>query len=216
MTRAALYARVSTAAQDHALQLDELRTVAHQRGYSFNEYIDTASGSGRHLPERSRLLADATAGRLDVIVVWRFDRFARSTRDLLDALDNFRRWGVEFISLRDAVDTSTPTGKLVFTIVAAIAEFERELIRERVRSGLAAARRRGKHIGRPARSVDLDRAAALLAAGTGVKETARKLGVSPRTLRRHLSGGRNPASNAVTEVVEIPSERATNAEGGKT
>lgn len=215
MTRAAIYTRVSTTAQDHGLQLDELRAVAHQRGYTVAAYGDTASGSGKHLPERERLLDDARAGRIDVILVWRFDRFARSTRDLLDALDSFRRWGVEFVSLRDSVDTSTPTGKLVFTIVAALAEFERELIRERVRAGLAAARRRGKHLGRPRRNVDLDRASALMASGVGTKEIARRLGVSARTLRRQL-GGRKPGSNATQEPREITCSARPAAEGGET
>ena len=214
MTRAAVYTRVSTTAQDHALQLDELRGITRQRGYVVTEYADTASGSGKHLPERERLLGDARAGRIDVVLVWRFDRFARSTRDLLDALDSFRKWGVEFVSLRDAVDTSTPTGKLVFTIVAALAEFERELIRERVRAGLAAARRRGKHLGRPHRVIDIERARALLAARVGVKETARRLGVSPRTLRRQL-GGRKPGPSTGTEACEITDAARPAGKGGE-
>jgi len=212
--RAGLYSRVSTSGQDHALQLDELRRVAEQRGFLVSEYVDTASGGGNRLPERERMMADARAGRLDVVCCWRFDRFARSTRQLLDALDSFGKWKVEFISLREGIDTATATGRLVFTIVAALGEFERELIRERVRAGLAAAQRRGRHVGRPPRSFDPDRARALLGSGVGVKETARRLGVSPRTLRRRL-GGRNPVSNPSGQGIEIDGVVDGPDDGGK-
>lgn len=214
--RTALYARVSTSEQGHALQIDELRQIAQQRGYETVEYVDTASGSGTKMTERARLLSDARLGKVDCVVVWRFDRFARSTRDLLDALDNFRQWGVEFISLREGVDTSTPTGKLVFTVIAALAEFERELIRERVRAGLAAARRRGARVGRPRRQFDLDRALKLIAAGAGVKRTARTLGLSPRTLRRALGRGQKPADPRGVEDREKASPGRDDNSGGET
>ena len=153
--RAALYARVSTGAQDHA-QLDDLRRLAEQRGYVTAEYIDTATGSGaRVLPERARLIADARDGRLDLVMVWRLDRLGRSTRDLLEVIENFGAWGVGVLSVKEALDTTTPAGKLVFTIFASIAEFERALIVERVRAGQEAARRRGRLPGRPRRHVDL-------------------------------------------------------------
>jgi len=213
--RCAIYARVSTAQQDHALQLDELRMVAQQRGYAVAEFIDVASGSGKRLPERERLLDDARLGRIDVVLVWRFDRFARSTRDLLDALENFAKWNVAFISLRDSIDTATPTGRLVFTLVAAIAEFEKELIRERVCAGLAAAKRRGRRVGRPRCTVDLDRARGLLAAGVSVTEAARRCGVSPRTLRRELRG-QNPPSNPTPQPAETTRTVAASSEEGKT
>lgn len=211
--RAALYTRVSTSQQENALQLDELRQVATQRGYAVVEYADVASGVG-NLPARERLLADARAGKLDVVLVWRFDRFGRSLRDLLDALENFREWGVEFASLRDSVDTSTPAGKLVFTVIGALAEFERTLIVERVHAGIAAARRRGKRVGRPRRAFDHDRARAMLDAGVAVKATARALGVSPRTLRRQLGRGRNPPSQASFEVTEITVSSEVDGGGG--
>lgn len=187
--RAALYARVSTGHQDHRLQLDALRRVAEQRGWEVVEYIDTASGSGAKLPERERLLADAQGGALDVVACWRFDRFARSTRDLLDALDRFRLWNVEFISLQEGIDTSTPTGRMMFTVIGALAEFEKALIRERVQAGVQAARRRGKVLGRPKRAVDLQRAIRLRGEGRGWRSVARVVGVPVSTLRRAVAAG---------------------------
>jgi DNA invertase Pin-like site-specific DNA recombinase len=188
--RAALYARVSTAGQgqDIGLQLDELRQVATQRGWRIHgEYADEGiSGSQDSRPELDRLMADARGGRLDLVVVWKFDRFARSTRHLLMALEEFRLLGVDFVSLREQIDTSTPMGRAVFTIIAAVAELERELIRERVVAGVRRAQAAGKHCGRPRVEMDLRPAAALLKEGRSLKETARILGVSRNTLRRRL------------------------------
>jgi DNA invertase Pin-like site-specific DNA recombinase len=216
--RAGLYYRVSTSGQTHALQRDELRRLAEHRGFTTVEYTDTGSGSGLKLPERDRMLADARAGKLDIVVCWKFDRFGRSTRDLLDALDCFRRWNVEFISVSEGLDTSTPMGKLVFTMFAALGEFEKSLIAERVRAGLAAARRRGKTIGRPRRSFDLSRARKLIDTGTGLAATARAVGVSPRTLRRHLAGlaGRqNPGEIGDSQTAGITRHGDTTLEGGE-
>ena len=187
--RAALYARVSTTGhgQDVGLQLDELRQVAAQRGWAPAEYVDEGiSGSQGSRPALDRLMADARAGRLDVVAVWRFDRFARDTRHLLVTMDEFRRMGVEFVSLREQVDTSTPMGKAMFTIIAAISELERDLLRERVVAGVRRAQAAGKHCGRPRVELDLRPAQALLKEGRSLKETARILGVSRNTLRRRL------------------------------
>lgn len=183
-TRAALYARVSTGHQEHALQLDALRQAADQRGWSATEYVDQASGAGVKLPERERMMADARVGKIDVVATWRFDRFARSSRDLLDALDSFHSWNVEFISLQEGIDTSTPTGRVMFTIIGAMAEFERNLIRERVSAGLQAAKRRGKPLGRPRVAVDVRRARRLLGEGMSWRRVAKALGVDQSTLRR--------------------------------
>ncbi|MCP4604267.1 MAG: recombinase family protein [Proteobacteria bacterium] len=185
--RAALYARVSTDHQDHALQLDTLRNAAEQRGWQVEEYIDQASGSGVKLPERERMMGDAQAGKIDIVATWRFDRFARSTRDLLDALDSFRSWGVEFVSLQEGIDTSTPMGRMVFTIIGAMAEFEKNLINERVKAGLQAAKKRGTVLGRPRVPVDVQRALRLRKEGRGWRTVARLLGVKPTTLRRAVA-----------------------------
>ena len=191
--RAALYARVSTVGQgqDVGLQLEELRQVATQRGWRiYGEYADEGiSGSQNSRPELDRLMAEARAGRLDLVVVWKFDRFARSTRHLLTALEEFRLLGVDFVSLREQVDTSTPMGRAVFTIIAAVAELEKELIRERVVAGVRRAQAAGKHCGRPRVEMDLRPATALLKEGRSLKETARILGVSRNTLRRRLREG---------------------------
>src|SRR5262245_37564245 len=114
------------------------------------------SGAKESRPALNRLLADAKRRKFDAVLVYRYDRFARSLRQLVNALSEFDALGIHFISLHEGVDTSTPNGRLVFGIFASIAEFERELIRERVRSGMAAARARGARIGRPRKSVDAD------------------------------------------------------------
>jgi DNA invertase Pin-like site-specific DNA recombinase len=117
-------------------------------------------------------------------VVYRYDRFARSLRQLVNALEEFRSLGIDFISLHEGVDTSTPNGRLVFGIFASIAEFERELIRDRVRSGLAAARAKGKVLGRPKKELDASRVASLRAAGHRWRAIAKQLGVGVGTLYR--------------------------------
>ncbi len=186
--RAALYARVSTADQDTALQLDELRHVAEQRDWRVvAEHVDHGvSGAESRRPELDRLMASVRTGKFDVAAVWRFDRFARSTRHLLEALEEFRLLGVDFVSIREGIDTATPVGKMVFTFIGAVAEFERELLRERVKAGMAAAKAKGKHCGRPVVEIDLRPAVALLKEGRPLGEVASILGVARTTLRRRL------------------------------
>lgn len=187
--RAALYARVSTSGhgQDVGLQLDELRQVAAQRGWTGTEFVDEGvSGSKDRRPALDRMMADARAGKLDVVAVWRFDRFARDTRHLLTAMEEFRALGVAFVSLREQIDTSTPMGKAMFTIISAIGELERDLIRERVVAGVQRAKANGKHCGRPKVAMDLRPAIALLREGRGLKDVAAILKVSRATLRRRL------------------------------
>ena len=216
--RAALYGRVSTAEQNAGLQLDELRQVSAQRGWDVvGEYVDHAiSGAKDRRPELDRLSADVHRGQVDLIAVWKFDRFARSVRHLVTALDEFRARGIDFVSVRDAIDTSTPGGRFHFQIIAAVAELERELIRERVSAGLAAAKRRGKHVGRPRRSFDVDRAQNLIATGVPLSETARQCGVSPRTLRRQLAeAGQNPLAIEPAEAGEITGDMAPARKAGE-
>ena len=127
------------------MQLGKLRAFCQRRGWPVaGEYVDAGvSGSKERRPQLDRLLADCRRHRVDVVLVYRYDRFARSLRQLVNALEDFRCFGIDFISLHEGVDTSTANGRLVFGIFASIAEFERELIRDRVKSGLAAARGRG-------------------------------------------------------------------------
>lgn len=188
--RVGLYARVSTSShgQDVEMQLVELRQVAAQRGWQIvDEYVDDGvSGTEQSRPALDRMMADARAGKVDVIAVWRFDRFARSTQHLLSALEEFRVLGVSFVSIREQVDTTTPAGKVLFTLIAAISEFERTLIVERVRAGVANAKSKGIHCGRPKVDADIRPALALLDQGRGLKQVAGILNVSRSTLRRRL------------------------------
>ena len=150
--RVAVYARVSTSAgQSPQMQLAELREYCLNRRWRlFDEYIDRGiSGAKDSRPELDRLMADAHRRRFDVVAVWKFDRFARSVSHLLRGLETFRSLGIEFVSLSEQIDTSTPTGKMVFTILGSVAELERSLIGERVRAGLRNAKAKGKRLGRP-------------------------------------------------------------------
>jgi DNA invertase Pin-like site-specific DNA recombinase len=149
--RTALYARVSTNDQSTAMQLSALREYIDRRGWKLTEeYIDEGvSGSRERRPALDRLMVGAKRRAFDAVVVFRFDRFARSVSHLARALDEFRALGIEFVSLHEAVDTSTPMGRAMFHIAGAFAELEREIIRERVKAGLANAKRRGRKVGRP-------------------------------------------------------------------
>src|SRR2546422_469964 len=162
--RAALYARVSTVnnGQDPTMQTRELEEYCQRRGWEIaGEYVDVGiSGSKEKRPELDRLMADAHRRRFDAVVVWRFDRFARSVSHLLRALETFTALGIEFVSFSEQVDTSTPTGKMVFTVLGAVAELERSLIVERVKAGLRNARAKGKRLGRPRKVLDAKRIAA--------------------------------------------------------
>src|ERR1019366_174828 len=135
--RAAIYARVSTTEQSTELQLRDLRHYATARGIVANEYVDTGfSGAKQSRPALDRLMEDGRKRRFDCVLVWRFDRFARSTKHLLLALEEFRSLGIQFISYQENIDTTSPLGQALFTIVSAVAQLERDLIRERVRAGL--------------------------------------------------------------------------------
>jgi DNA invertase Pin-like site-specific DNA recombinase len=146
--RVALYCRVSTNDQKADLQLDGLRKLAEQRGWKIvAEYIDEGySGTKDRRPALDKLMEDSRKGRFDVVAVWRFDRWARSVRHLVVTLDDFRERGIDFVSVNDGIDTSTAAGRMVFAVVAAMAAYEADAIRERTRAGVAAARRRGKQI----------------------------------------------------------------------
>jgi DNA invertase Pin-like site-specific DNA recombinase len=185
--RAALYARVSThAGQNPEMQLAELRDYCSRRGWAISgEFVDTGiSGARERRPELDRMLAACRRRQMDAVVVYRYDRFARSLRQLVNALCEFDALGIQFVSLHEGVDTSTPNGRLVFGIFASIAEFERELIRDRVRSGIAVARAQGKRIGRPRRPVDLNKVRELRSLGWSWAQIARELGAGLGTVYR--------------------------------
>jgi DNA invertase Pin-like site-specific DNA recombinase len=197
--RAAIYVRVSTASkskqgdtlnfiQNPDVQEQPLRDLVTQRGWHLHQvYSDRASGAQERRQGLDALMADARRGLFGVVVVWRFDRFARSVKQLVLALEEFRALGIDFVSHQEALDTSTPMGKAMFTIIAAMAELERSIIRERVVAGLDHARqngtRSGRPVGRPKVIFDRDKVAELRTQGCSWREIARKLGVGTTTIR---------------------------------
>lgn len=186
--RVAIYTRVSTREQSDAMQTRELRAFAAARGWEIaGEFSDVGwSGARERRPGLDALMAAARQRRIDAVLVWRFDRFARSTRHLLAALAEFRSLAVAFVSFHESVDTSSPLGEAMFTIISAIAQLERSLIRERILAGIAHARSKGQRMGRPRRPVDVELARMLRGEGRGLRETARLMQVAPNTLLRAL------------------------------
>src|SRR5579862_2957731 len=183
---AAVYSRVSTLGrgQDPAVQTRELTEYCERRGWQvFDLYVDNGvSGKKDSRPALNRLMRDAHARRFEVVVVWRFDRFSRSVSHLCRALETFNALDIQFVSLCEQVDTNTPTGKLVFTILGAVAEGERNLIVERVRAGLRNARAKGKRLGRPTKPVDVAQISSLRASGHSWRTIAGMLKLSVGTV----------------------------------
>jgi len=168
------------------MQMRELREYCQRRGWEVaGEYVDAGvSGTKQNRPRLDALWAECRKRRVDAVVVYRYDRFARSLRQLVNALEEFRSLGIEFISLHEGVDTSTPNGRLVFGIFASIAEFERELIRDRVKSGIAAAKSKGTLVGRPRAKADIAHILALRAQGLSWLAIGERLGLGEGTVRR--------------------------------
>lgn len=192
--RVAVYARVSTRDQEPETQLLALREYIRSRGWrTVEEFVDTGiSGAKEQRPALSRLMDAARRRRCDVVLVWKFDRLARSSRHLLNTLEELRVLGVDFVSLTEAIDTSTPAGKMVFSMIGAIAEFERSLIQERVVAGLHRARAQGKRLGRPMATPDGD-PVALRASGLSLRAIAGQLGMSKSWVAAAVS--RKPLPN---------------------
>jgi DNA invertase Pin-like site-specific DNA recombinase len=187
--KVALYARVSTDGQDPEVQLVALRAHAAQRIWQVvEEFVDRGvSGAKERRPALDRLLKAAWAGRFQVVLVWRFDRFARSVKHLVAALETFRSLNVGFVSLQEQLDTATPIGQAMFTIIGAMAQLERDIIRERVKAGLERAKARGIRLGRPRVPVVAEELVALREQGFSVGEMASRLRCSRSTVRRYLS-----------------------------
>lgn len=196
--RAAIYARVSTNhGQAPEMQTREVREYLDRRGWQLaGEYVDVGiSGSKEKRPELDRLMSDAHKRRFDVVAVWKFDRFARSVSHLLRALETFQSLGINFVSLSESLDTSTPAGKMVFTVLGAVAELERSLIAERVKAGLRNARAKGKRLGRPQVSVDARRVADLREAGQSWPQIAKEMSCGVGTaFRAYQSLSKNHAA----------------------
>jgi len=214
--RACLYIRVSTASkskhgsalafdQEPAVQEQPLRELVAQRGWKLHQiYSDRASGSKETRPGLDALMADARRGAFDVVVVWRFDRFARSVKQLVLALEEFRSLGIDFVSHQEALDTSSAMGRAMFTIISTMAELERSAILERVKAGLEYARsngtKSGRPIGRPRVIFRRDQVEKLRRQGTSWREIARQLGAKATTVRRMYQ---TPATDS-TEACQNP------------
>lgn len=187
----AIYARVSTIGhgQDTGLQVQDLREFCKLREFQLvDSYVDEGvSGSKDSRPELNRLMADARKRRFDAVLVWKLDRFGRSLKHLVNALAEFQALGVAFISYKESLDMTTPAGRLMFGVIAAMAEFERDLIRERTKAGVAFARSKGKHIGRPRLAVKSSDVHRLRASGLSRRAIGRELGISEGTVRRLVS-----------------------------
>src|ERR1700677_1122558 len=183
--RIAIYARVSTKDQSCDLQLRDLRAYCAAKGVErTHEYVDVGqSGVKDSRPELNKLMDNARKRQFDAIVVWRFDRFARSTKHLLTALEEFRSLGIQFISYQENLDTSSPLGQALFTIVSAVAQLERDLIRERVTAAMRNARANGKKLGRPRSALDGREILRLKTQGLSLRQIAAKLGVGYGTVR---------------------------------
>jgi DNA invertase Pin-like site-specific DNA recombinase len=198
--RVGLYARVSTNVngshdgQDPETQLHELRRHCEYKGWSITaEYVDRGcSGAKTSRPALNRLMADAAAKKFDLVMIWRFDRFGRSTSHLLDSLETFKSLGIEFVSLHEQLDTATPHGKLVFTLLAAISEMERGLIGERIKAKLRYNRETEGRVPGPRRGVTItnEEVKRRVAAGESLREIARSLGCSGMLLSARLKSGR--------------------------
>ncbi len=187
LKRIAIYCRVSTEDQKTDLQLDALRGYAESRGLEIHkEYVDQISGAADKRPALDELLADARRRRFDAIAVWKIDRLGRSVIHLLSVLTELQSLGIAFVSLQEAIDTSTPAGKMVFTFLGAVAEFERSIIAERVKSGMAAAKRRGIHCGRKALKLDLEKIQTLKQEGKSLRKIGSELNISAQTVLNAL------------------------------
>lgn len=190
--RVAAYARVSTNNhhQDPEVQLRDIRAFCQYKGWEIvATYIDKGiSGTKANRPQLNRMMADAEAKKFDAVVVWKFDRFARSAQHMLHALEVFQTHGVAFVSTTESIDTSTPTGKMVFTVIAAVAEMERSNIVERIHAGLRNARAKGHRPGVKRRALDLDAVRSRIDQGESVRQIAKSLKISPALLSLRLSG----------------------------
>lgn len=191
--RVALYSRTSTADQDCALQLAALREYAAARKWTATEYTDAgASGKNVHRPQFQRLLADARARKIDCVCVWKLDRAFRSVIDCATTLQELASMGVRFIAITQGLDTdrANPTSQLMLHILAAVAEFERSLITERVRAGMAEAKKKGTHLGRPKLVFDRERVREMRLAGEPFSAIGRELGISTSLAVKIFEGTR--------------------------
>jgi DNA invertase Pin-like site-specific DNA recombinase len=181
--RAAIYVRVSTVEQEIEMQESELKESCERRGWTFTVYRDKGqSGIKEDRPALNSLLGDLRKRKFDVVVVWALDRLARSLRQLLTISEECRSLGVDLVSLKQNFDTTLPAGRLIFQVLGAVAEFEREMLRERVRAGMAQARRAGKNVGRPIKrnllAGEIEKMKSLRSNGASIRHLATEFGTS--------------------------------------
>jgi len=188
-SRVGIYARVSTADQHASNQLEDLRRYAGARGWKVvGEFVDEGvSGAQRSRPGLDALMKLARRRRVDTVLVFKYDRFARSMSHLLQALEEFKALNINFVSLSEGVDTTTAMGKFIFGVFSSLSEFERDLIASRVKHGMEKARQRGRHLGRPRLKVDADRVRLLRSQGLSIRKIAAEIGVSKSTVATVLS-----------------------------
>ncbi len=186
--KVALYVRVSTKDQNVDMQLNDLERYSNERSLNvFKVYKDNGvSGTKESRPALTELMNDAKKRKFDIVLVWRFDRFARSTKHLVNALYEFRNLGIDFISYQENIDTSSPLGEAIFTIISAMAKLERDIIAERVKGGLRKAKANGKQLGRPKSEVDTDKIVEYRRQNKSIRQIARELGLSNNLVFRTL------------------------------
>ncbi len=207
--KAALYARVSTSDQDPEVQIRELREYVQTRDWVVaSEYVDKGvSGVKTKRPKLDELMADARLRRFQAVLVWRFDRFGRSLKHLIQSLEEFRARKISFVSITEGFDTTTPTGELLFHVAGAFAQFERHLIQERVRAGLAHARAKGVRLGRPKLPIDPAKIQTMRGEGLSLQQIAQRLNCSRSSVWRTLrvNHGQSPATETLRQDFGTPS-----------
>ncbi len=198
--KVAIYVRVSTKDQSVGMQLNDLERYSKERGLNiFKVYEDNGvSGTKETRPALSSLMDDARKRKFDVVLVWRFDRFARSTKHLVNALYEFRNLGIDFISYQENIDTSSPLGEAIFTIISAMSKLERDIIAERVKGGLRKARANGKRLGRPESEVDTDKIVEYKKQGKSIREIAKEMGIHRSKVERTLKLSDSKTSETCT------------------
>ena len=186
--KVAIYVRVSTKDQSVGMQLNDLERYSKERGLNiFKVYEDNGvSGTKETRPALGQLMGDARKRKFNVVLVWRFDRFARSTKHLVNALYEFRNLGIDFISYQENIDTSSPLGEAIFTIISAMSKLERDIIAERVKGGLRKARANGKRLGRPKNEVDTDKVIECRKQNKSIRQIAAELNLSKGAVQRAL------------------------------
>jgi len=194
--RVALYARVSTLdkGQDPETQLKQLREYAQRRNFEIiGEFIDYASGTSQDRTQYKMIMEAAKKRKVDVVLVWRYDRFARSTQALVNAMKEFQSLGIDFISYQENIDTTTPTGELIFHVMASLAQFESSLISQRVKAGMARAKDQGKQISRPKLpQTKLHQILELQKTGLSMNQISIRSGVAYGTVYNYLAKKKQP------------------------